>query len=125
VPNQPLTWIELTFGRHAFGFHHRDDAVDRRAIEGRHVLAEIDGHVGLAIALIRREGAAGHGGEDPVGDGGQSLAMAARVGSSSRNRRTSVCAAGRSACTARRSLRRRRRPARSARCDRTIRRDVR
>ena len=42
------------------------DSVDGRGIQGRHVLAIVDGEVGVAELLIRRDGRAGHFPEHPL-----------------------------------------------------------
>jgi len=55
-------------GSEALGLHQLDDAIDGMAGEGPHVLAEIDGDIGLAITLIRCERASGHHAYDAMPD---------------------------------------------------------
>ena len=58
-PNQPLTWIELTFACHAGRFHQSDDPIHVGIRKGGDVFAEIDGQVVQAAELVRRHGAPG------------------------------------------------------------------
>jgi len=48
----------------ARGLEKRDDALHRGAVQGRHVLAKIDGQIEQTKGLVRRHARAGHRGQD-------------------------------------------------------------
>ena len=109
APNQPLTWIELTFAvmpSASIIATIRSTCLRRQR---RDVLAEIDREVGLAIVLVGGERRTRHRGEDLLADARQLRAMGrARSASSTTNRLTSLRdESRRSACRTRRSRRRR------------------
>ena len=59
VPNQAFTWIELTLAAAPSACEGIGDLLRGGQRQGRHVLAEVDGDIDLAIGLVGGDGRAG------------------------------------------------------------------